>query len=179
MLIYVSVYWKLSILFQEICSMLKALIKEEVFIIYFSLISFSKGKTFSKLRKFSEIDAIASKKNDLKIVFRFPLSAFRCLVPTQTANNLLIELLLGVVESLHALRTTNCSLGFDAAKTIFTIENSHKSQAGQVDKLCTTMLTSDSLSCSHNSIILRFNITFTMQRYGAILTTLVKIENNW
>ena len=33
MLIYVSVYWKLSILFQEICSMLKALIKEEIFII--------------------------------------------------------------------------------------------------------------------------------------------------
>ena len=124
---------------------------------------------------FSEIDAIASKKNDLKIVFRFQFSAFRCLVPAQTANNLLVKLLFGVVQALHTLRTTNCRFGLYMAKAVFAIK-SHKSQAGQVHKLCTAMLTSDSVSCSHSSNILRFYFTFTMQRYEGVLTGCVKTK---
>ena len=55
---------------------------------------------------------------------------------------------------------------------------SHKSQAGQVHKLRTAMLTSDSVSCSHSSNILRFYITFTMQNYTPVLTGCVKMKKS-
>ena len=102
------------------------------------------------------------------------IARFKGLIPQQLTDNLLVKLLCGVVESLHTLRATNGSLCLDVAEAVFAIK-SIKSQACQVHKLGSAMLASDSVSCSHNSIILRFSITFTMQRYEAVLTTLVKI----
>ena len=88
--------------------------------------------------------------------------------------NLLLELLFGVVESLHTLRTADCRLGFDVAESILAVE-SCKAYARKVHKLGVAVLASDSVSHSHSYIILRFCLTFTMQRYGAILTISVKV----
>ena len=79
------------------------------------------------------------------------IARFKGLIPQQLTDYLLVELLLGVVELRHTLRTTNRRLRFDVAETSFTVELSHKSQAGQVHKLGSAMLASDSVSCSHNS----------------------------
>ena len=78
------------------------------------------------------------------------IARFKGLVPQQLSDNLLVKLLFGVVESLHTLRAANGCFGFDVAEAVLAIK-SHKSQACQVHKLCTAMLTSDSVSCSHSS----------------------------
>ena len=103
------------------------------------------------------------------------IARFKGLIPQQLTDNLLVKLLFGIVKSLHTLRAANSCLGLDMAEAVLAIK-SHKSQACQVHKLGSAMLTSDSVSCSHNFVILRFYIVFTMQRYGVVLTTLVKIS---
>lgn len=87
------------------------------------------------------------------------IARFKGLIPQQLSDNLLVKLLFGVVESLHTLRAANGCFGFDVAEAVLAIK-SHKSQACQVHKLGSAMLTSNSVSCSHNYIILRFLMIF-------------------
>ena len=79
--------------------------------------------------------------------------------------NLLLELLLGVVESLHALRTANCRLGFDVAESLLAVE-SRKAYARKVHKLGVAVLAPNCVSRSHSCNVLSVNVCVSYCKYN-------------